>query len=216
MEKKFSINFIRHGDTDYKETKKTEPKNVVGLTEIDLTELGVEQIKDVSKKLIEEITENNGEVILWSSPARRAQDSEDIITKELISKGIKIHKKKISSILGPIKSDYVAEENQIRDNMCRFFKWVNYVAKRCINEGKKIYVISFSHYEFLNPIMTDIFNFNIKKGEGYQKAEKMSLSFFYDEKRDSVLIDAEIRGIKIKNIYFDSNNKKFKKLEDLS
>lgn len=202
MKDKFSIDFLRHGETNYLEDKKRLTGRDLTIVEVDLTDLGIEQVKETARRLVNEINPDLEKVILWSSPAWRAQASEKIIKDALTNAGIEIYKKKTSSAMKPIKlkSNYDNEKRGIEANAMRFMKWITVVARNCKKEGKKLRIISVSHQEFLTPIMEAIFKFDIHHGEGYKKAEIMRLSFKYD---------GEMRGKSVANIHFDVKTKKF-------
>ncbi len=211
MSEKISINFLRHGETDYVEDGKKDRGEDLSVRESDLTELGVEQVKATAEQLANEINPDKEEVILWSSPNWRAQGSEDIIEATLKERGIPILKQKVSPTLRATrgKHNYEEESKAVEANAFRFIKWASSIAKKYKGE-KQVRVISVSHYEFLTPIMQGIFNFDIHNGEGYKKAELMNLSFRYDKELDQVFINAKMRDREVDNIYLDYETKTFK------
>lgn len=214
MSEKISINFLRHGETEYVEDKKRDAQEDMSSPELDLTELGIQQVKETAQKLAEQIDSKNEDVFLISSPNWRAQGSEKIIEEELIKNGINIIKKKISPTLRatPGKHNYEEDSKKVENNAMRFIKWAAIMTKK-YNGERKIRVISVSHYEFLTPIMQRLFNFDIHNGEGYKKAELLNIELTYDQISQKVIISAEMRGKERRNIYFDSESKDFKEID---
>jgi broad specificity phosphatase PhoE len=81
------VDFLRHGESEYKNEGK------------DLTTKGELQITESAKKIVESIDPQGDIVVLWSSPAPRAQGSEEIIKELLLEKGVKVYKEsEISSL----------------------------------------------------------------------------------------------------------------------
>lgn len=74
------VDFLRHGETNYTDVGR------------DLTEKGESQITEAARQIVETIDPEKDIVVLWSSPAPRAQGSEEILKELLTEKGIEIHK----------------------------------------------------------------------------------------------------------------------------
>ena len=74
------VDFIRHGETNYTDVGR------------DLTEKGESQITEAARRIVETIDPERDIVVLWSSPAPRAQGSEEILKELLAEKGIEIRK----------------------------------------------------------------------------------------------------------------------------
>lgn len=74
------VDFLRHGATKYTDIGR------------DLTAEGEKQIRESAKGIIDKIDPNKETVVLWSSPAVRAQGSEDIIKEMLAERNIEPYK----------------------------------------------------------------------------------------------------------------------------
>ncbi|MFA5098758.1 MAG: hypothetical protein WC461_00875 [Candidatus Paceibacterota bacterium] len=72
------VDFLRHGEPDYSPESNG------------LTPEGESQIRNNAEKIVEKIEPDKEKIILWSSLAKRAQGSEEIIKDVLAKKGIEI------------------------------------------------------------------------------------------------------------------------------
>ncbi|MGD1003127.1 MAG: phosphoglycerate mutase family protein [Minisyncoccia bacterium] len=85
--KQVVVDFLRHGETNYTDVGR------------DLTAKGESQITEAAQRIVETIDPEKDVVVLWSSPARRAQGSEEILKELLAEKGVEIRKEsEISSL----------------------------------------------------------------------------------------------------------------------
>lgn len=97
------VDFLRHGTSKYLETSTSEEKKnqMNGEFPRDLTPEGEEEVRKTVEEIVQKINPQNEAIVLWSSPAWRAQDSEAIIRELLAKKGIEIYKDSaISSMRG--------------------------------------------------------------------------------------------------------------------
>lgn len=88
------VDFLRHGSTSYLESKATpyEKANLGGNFPRDLTPDGEEEVRRNARPIIDSINPAEEVVVLWSSPAWRAQGAEEIIQELLAERGITVYK----------------------------------------------------------------------------------------------------------------------------
>ncbi|MEK7564376.1 MAG: phosphoglycerate mutase family protein [Patescibacteria group bacterium] len=206
------VDFIRHGATEYLENTEKNKHNLETIP-VDLTDVGIEQIEKVGAEVVNAIDPEKEVVILWSSPAWRAQGSEAIIEKLLMERGVTIFKKKVIRSMGAItqygdKFDSTAEA-KVRRNAENVFNWIRFIAERSSKLDKTIHIVGVTHYEFLNPLREDIFPFDVPHGKGFQKGENISFEFVFDKTTKELSITAILRNYEVKNIIFDKVTRKF-------
>lgn len=209
----------------------------------DLTPAGEEQVRATAQKIIDAIDPENEIVVLWSSPAWRAQGSEEIIRELLDKKGISVYKdssirsmksfdqydkefindliKKSAETKQSIdvlysrdpllqeKSERFENQSEVRKRAEKVFNWIRYLAEHAQLNDKKLHIIGASHFEFINPIMEDIFGYKVEDGLGVQKGENMTIKFDFDSKSKDVTISADFSGEHKDGISFDTKRRKF-------
>lgn len=102
--------------------------------------------------------------------------------------------------------------SEVRKRIGRICKWVKNLAKSSEYKGKKIHIIGITHFEIINPIMEDLFDFRLVNGEEIKRAELLRIEFKYDWTINQLSIIAFFRGIKKEGIVFDEKTKRFKVL----
>lgn len=207
------VDFVRHGETNY--TENNYEKDKVNLVKIpmDLTEAGIQQIYRVGTEIADGIDPQKEVVILWSSPAWRAQGSESIIENILKERGIEIYRKSKIKSMSPLNkhsdNPEVNADEIMRKNTGTVFNWIRYMAENAEKMHKKLHIIGVAHHEFLNLIREDIFPFDVPKGQGFQKGESISIKFIFDKEKDELLISVSMRGFEVNDITFDKKTRKF-------
>ena len=232
------VDFLRHGESTYKQRHAPKDEKVE-----DLTELGKEQIQQQAEALAQSIDRENELVVLWSSPAWRAQDSIEIIKKVFVEKGIDVaHEKTITSmrqilekdldymdgvwqkakdegVSGDVvvtrdpefqqKSDKFESYPEIQRRSENVYNWIRYIAERIDTKGKKLHIIGVGHMEFLEPVMEQLYSFDVERGEGIGKGEVMKITFAYNKGNKNMEISSDFRGQHRDGIRFDKNQRKF-------
>lgn len=237
--------FMRHGKTDYLENKTSEEDKSLmrGNFPKDLTIEGENEVRETAKKIVAKINPENDIVILWSSPAWRAQGSEDIVRAELEQSGITVYKdQSISSMksfeqydqeymndiwknLNPTgksaelmyardpkfqaKNDKFESQPEVKMRAERVFNYIRYLAEHVDLKGKRLCIVGVSHFEFINPIMEDIFGPKLETGEGINKGEDIEINFDYNQGTKQTSISAEFRGEQKEEIIFDKDKRHF-------
>ncbi|ETB64158.1 TPA: histidine phosphatase family protein [Candidatus Nomurabacteria bacterium] len=97
-----NINVFRHGESEYKQ------KDVSIENANDLTEKGIEDVKDSAVKL-SELIKPEEEVEIWSSPTSRTLQTSKIISETLKNKGIHIREKGCDNNFGVKVFDQLSE-----------------------------------------------------------------------------------------------------------
>jgi broad specificity phosphatase PhoE len=238
------VDIMRHGTTEYKEFEMTaEEKSKLEKTPRDLTEQGEKEVKETAEKIINTIDPEKDIVVLWSSPAWRAQGSEEIIKELLEENGIEVYKdsaiktirnfdQKDKEYLGQIwekaaqagqptdlvyaknpefqeKSDKFESQPEVKVRAEHFFNNIRRIAESIDLKGKRLRIISVSHFEVVNPIMEDVFCYKVEDNQGVRKGENMSFTFDYEKDSKNMEISGDFRGKHIENISFDKNEKHF-------
>ncbi len=235
---KIVADFLRHGETNYLEEfhNTSEPVR-------DLTPEGEIQVKETAKKIIETIDPEREIIVLWSSPAWRAQGSEELILELLEEKGIPVYKDStipqmvnfrkydkeyfqgLWQIYGATGKSFDAiyakdpdfqELNEkfetiheVKRRAEKVFYHIANLAKVAKLDGKTLHIIGVSHFEFLNPIMEEIFGHDVEQGHGVKRGEDIHIEFTYDLDQNKLLVGAVFRGERKDNIEFDMTEKKF-------
>jgi len=223
------IDFLRHGKTEYTEKGR------------DLTPEGEEQIRKGAEGIVEKIDPEKEIIVLWSSPAVRAQGSEEIIKELLNERRIKAYKDSEINTMrnfdqrdkefmekfwqeaekkgispetlytqkGQDKSDKFETQEEVRERTERVFNWIGYLTERANLQSKKLHIIGVSHFEFLNPVIEDVFGYKIKEKDFVKYGEGIRVNFDYNPTDKEMQISAEFRGEKKDNITFDKKKRKF-------
>jgi len=103
--------------------------------------------------------------------------------------------------------------SEVRKRIGRVCKWVKNLAKSSEYKGKKIHVIGITHFELINPIMEDLFDFRLLNGEEIKRAELLRIEFKYDWNTNQLSIKAYFRGVKKEGIIFDEKTRRFSLLK---
>ncbi|MFA5188990.1 MAG: phosphoglycerate mutase family protein [Patescibacteria group bacterium] len=100
-------------------------------------------------------------------------------------------------------------QGEVRKRAARVFNWIRYLAEHAKKTDKTIHIIGVSHFEFLNPIMEDLFDFKVEEGKGITYGEDLRIRFDFARQSKKLAISAEFRGQKKDNIIFDKKTRKF-------
>jgi broad specificity phosphatase PhoE len=239
------VDFLRHGTTEYKENFTTHEEKLAmnGSYPRDLTPKGEQEIRETVEKIVHTINPETDVVVLWSSPAWRAQGSEDILREILEEHKIPVYKdSSIKSMrnfdqhdkefmnnlwesLAPIgksaelmyardpefqeKNEKFESQPEVKKRAERVFNYLRYLAEHANLQGKRLRIIGVSHFEFLNPVIEEIYGSKVESGEGINKGEEISITFDFDPQLKDMKISANFRGEKKENIYFDKEGRHF-------
>jgi len=239
------VDFLRHGTTEYLEyfMPEEEKKKIGDKIPRDLIPEGEAEVRKTAEQIAQKIDPKNEIVVLWSSPAWRAQGSEDIVKEELTKRGVEVYRdSEISSMrnfdqydkqfmndfwksLVPTgksaeiiyssdpkfqkKNEKFESQSEVRRRAGRVFNWIRYLAEHADLKGKKLHIIGSSHFEFLNPIMEDIFMYKVEEGQGIKKGENLSIQFNFNPSNKELSISADFRGEHKDGITFDKEHRKF-------
>lgn len=242
------VDLMRHGSTkyleDYTSKEDKEKMKMDGKYPRDLTPKGEQEIFESAEKIIDKIDPEKEIVVLWSSPAWRAQGSEEIISELLAKKGVEAYKDssifsmrnfdqydpkfvdyywlELAPSLGKPaegmyfsdpefqeKNDKFESQPEVKKRAGRVFNWIRYLAEHAKLKGKKLHIIGVSHFEFFNPIISDIFNYEIEEGQGIKKGESLSMQFDFDKSSKELKISADFRGEHKSSIIFDKEKRTF-------
>ena len=220
------VDFIRHGESSYLEEG------------LDLTSKGVKQIYERAVVLAKTINPKEEIVVYWSSPNVRAQGSERILHQVLREHEIEVFKtSEIRSLRtfdqkdvefmdelwdelgddlmlqysrGELENEEKFEsQREVKQRVGRVFNWIRYLAEHANLEGKKLRIVGVSHFEVLNPIMEDLFDYRIEEGQEMENAENIRITFDYDPVSKETKISADFRDQHRENIIFDKKQRKF-------
>lgn len=239
------VDFLRHGTTKYEENFKTDEEKALlkGKYPKDLTAEGEAEVLATAKIIVDSINPETDIVAFWSSPAWRAQGSEEIIKELLDKKGASVYKdSEISSMrsfdqydqdfmndlwakIAPtgksaemmysrdpefqIKNDKFESQPEVKERAGRVFEYITRLAKTINLDGKRLRLIGVSHFEFLNPILEDIFGQKLETGQGFKKGEDIRITFDFDYATKEMKVSADFRGEHKDNILFDSESRRF-------
>ncbi len=237
--------FLRHGRTEYLENKASEEQrtSMEGIFPRDLTVEGESEVRETAKKIIKKINPENDIVVLWSSPAWRAQGSEEIIKEELKKNGIAVYKDRAISSMKNFdyydkeymddlwnkltlagespelmyardsdfqeKNDKFESQPEVKERAERVFNYIRYLAEHINLKGKRLCIVGVSHFEFLNPIMEDIFGPKVETNEGINKGEDIEFNFDYNPGTKNTSVSVEFRGESKDGIIFDKEKRNF-------
>lgn len=107
------------------------------------------------------------------------------------------------------KNDKFESQPGVKRRAERTLHYIGYLAKHANLEGKRLRIIGVSHFEFLNPIIEDIFGSKVEKGEGINKAENVQIVFDYNPENNEIKISADFRDEHKENIVFDRQRRHF-------
>jgi len=107
------------------------------------------------------------------------------------------------------QSEKFETQGEVRKRAERVFNWIRYLAEHAKKTDKTIHIIGVSHFEFLNPIMEDLFGHKVEEGKGISYGEDLKVIFNYNKTTHKMNIEAEFRGNKKSNIIFDKKTRRF-------
>lgn len=231
------LDVLRHGTTDYLEQETYFDKKKKRTK--DLTPKGEEEIRMAAEEITSRINPENELVVLWSSPAWRAEDSLSIVRKALQEKSIEVYDSSSISALRAFDwrdKDYVnkmwerienpevaysrdqefQESNEkfesqpeVRERARTVTDFMIYLAKNAKLKGKKLHIICVSHFEFINPLMEEVFGYKVEEGKGLEKGEVLRFQFDFDKEGKKLEISADFRGDHKEKIGYDEQQRKF-------
>ncbi len=237
------VDLLRHGATKYQEnfTSHEEKKAMNGKYPKDLTPEGEEEVRKTAKEILKKIDPEKDVVVLWSSPAWRAQGSEKIIREILKENNIEVYKdSSVKSMrnfdqrdkefmnnlweeLAPTnksaeimyakdpkfqeKNDRFESQPEVKKRAERVFNQIRRLAENTDLNNKRLHIIGVSHFEFINPLIEDIFGSDVEKGQGIKKGEDINITFDYDKSSKNMSISADFRGEHKGNIIFNEDRK---------
>jgi len=239
------VDFLRHGTTQYLENSISfeDREALNGKHPRDLTPEGELEVKKTVEKIVQKINPETDIVVLWSSPAWRAQGSEEILRELLEEKGIEIYKdssiksmrnfdqhdeefmKDLWDKIAPTgksaelmysrdpelqeKNDKFESQPEVKRRAGRVFNQIRYLAEHANLKGKRLHIIGVTHFEFINPIMEDIFGLKVEEGKGIEKGEEITIKFDYNPQIKEMKISADFRGEHKDQINFDKEKRVF-------
>lgn len=108
------------------------------------------------------------------------------------------------------KNDKFETQPEVKKRAELFFSHVYHLAESMNLKGKRLCIIGASHFEFLNPIMEDIFGSKVEQGLGISKGEEIVINFDYNLNVKDMKISADFRGEHKTDISFNKENRHFK------
>lgn len=235
------VDFLRHGTTEYQENFATHEEKLAmnGNYPRDLTPKGEQEVKETVEKIVHTINPETDIVVLWSSPAWRAQGSEDILRELLEEHEIPVYKdSSVKSMrnfdqhdkefmnnlwdsLAPIgksaelmyardpefqeKNEKFESQPEVKRRAERVFHYIQHLAEHAHLQGKRLRIIGVSHFEFLNPMIEEIFGPKVESGQGVAKGEEMRVTFDYSPGKKEMKISADFRGEHKEDIEFSAD-----------
>ena len=106
-------------------------------------------------------------------------------------------------------SDKFESYPEIKRRAERVYNWIRYIAEKIDTKGKKLHIIGTSHFEFMNPVMEELFGFDVEKEEGVAKGEPMRVVFDYEPETGEMKISADFRGQHKEGLTFDKKERRF-------
>jgi len=107
------------------------------------------------------------------------------------------------------KNDKFESQPEVKKRAESVFSYIRYIAEHIDLGGKRLCIVGVSHFEFINPIMEDIFGPKAETDEGIGKGEDIELNFDYNPANKDINISSEFRGERKEGIIFDKENRKF-------
>lgn len=169
-----------------------------------------------SEEIIKELLEKRGVPILKDSSieSMRSFDQHDMeFMNDLWAKIAPVgHSAEIMYSRDPEfqeKNEKFESQPEVKKRAERVFNWIRYFAERANLGGKRLRIIGASHFEFLNPVMENIFGNKVEEGKGVHKGEDMRITFDFDKSNKEMKISADFRGEHKENISFDKEKRSF-------
>jgi hypothetical protein len=107
------------------------------------------------------------------------------------------------------KNEKFESQPEVKKRAGRVLNYIRYLAQHADLQGKRLRIIGVSHFEFLNPIMEEVFGSKVEKGEGVKKGEEMSITFDYSPGSKEMKISADFRGEHKDNVSFNKQDRQF-------
>ncbi len=91
------------------------------------------------------------------------------------------------------KNDKFETQPEVKKRAEQVIGHIKYLAEHLDLKDKRLCIIGVSHFEFLNPIMEDIFDHKIEDDRGIKKGEELIINFDFDQATKKLKIDADFR-----------------------
>jgi len=108
------------------------------------------------------------------------------------------------------KNDKFETQPEVKKRAEAVFNYIRYLAEHLDLKGKRLCIVGVSHFEFLNPVIEDIFETKIEKGEQIKRGEEVVFDFDYNTNTKDMTISADFRNGNKKEITFDKEKRYFK------
>lgn len=212
FEADLKVDFIRHGKPQY-----TDKERETAKFEGNLTEEGIEQIKNKALELARRIDKEKELVVFWISPRTRAQQTVGIIYNIFQEQGIPVIRdlKTVGSLsdvrMSPnflkdlLKSEaigrwmeYWAESDlpegtekpdEVKKRVERIITYLERIARKIIPaENKKLHFICVGHEEIFRDLLEEGYGFGTKDSTGPSYGEVMSVGVRKSKQRQDAVL----------------------------
>lgn len=232
------VDFIRHGRSEYTDEERKSAK-----FEGNLTEAGIDQIKDKALELVGQIDKEKELVVFWVSPRKRAQQTAEILYNIFQEQNISVIKnlKTIESLsdvrMSPnlIKDllknnaigkwmEYWAESDlpkdtekpeEVKKRVERIIAYLERIARQITPaENKKLHFICVGHEEIFRDMLEEGYGLGTKNSTGPSYGEVMSMGIIKSKQGQDAVLDLRYKGQETK-LRFDKESRRFHKEGDL-
>lgn len=213
-----SVDFVRHGKPEYTDEERKSAK-----FEGNLTEEGIEQVKERATELASKIDKERELVVFWVSPRTRAQQTAEIIYSVFQEQNIPVIKdlktvKSLSDVkISPdflkdlLKSDTIGKwmeywagadlpegtekPEEVKKRVARVITYLERIARNITPiEGKKLHFICVGHEEIFRDLLEEGYGLGTKDHTGPGYGEVMSMGIRRSKQEQDAVLELKYKG----------------------
>lgn len=90
----------------------------------------------------------------------------------------------------------------------RVLHWLNYLNRHAETKGKRLHILTVSHSEVLQSVITDIFREQLQQGQFVQPGEDVRVALSYNTDSKQTSVSADFRGVHREGLIFNDKTRK--------
>ncbi|MEK7116848.1 MAG: histidine phosphatase family protein [Patescibacteria group bacterium] len=231
FETDMKVDFIRHGKPEY-----TDEEMRLAIVEGNLTEEGIEQVKNRALELAGKIDKEKELVVFWVSPKRRAQQTAEVLFGVFQEQGIPVIRdlKTIKSLTGvKVTPEFIENlmkmdsgkwmeywtvsdlpegtetPEEVKKRVERVVAYLERIARNITPpEGKKLHFICVGHEEIFMDLLQEGYGPGVGADIGPTYGEVMSMDIKKSEQGQDAVLKLKYRNQET-SLDFNKENRKF-------
>ncbi len=232
------VDFLRHGRSTYKENYAQEQEDDLTPEGVEQVRQTAERIvysidpaeeivvlwtsprwrAQASIRILEQILQERG--ITYRSvttlSSLRSLDQKDTVAMQyewdkLKEEGIPAEIAYQQDVRFSNDPENIEPPTRVRRRAERVLHWLSYLNRHAETKGKRLHILTVSHSEVLQPVLTDIFRERLQQGQFVQPGEDVRVALSYNTDNKQTSVSADFCGVHREGLIFNDKTRKIEK-----